>query len=244
MDEPDLNFDIDALFAHLRDNLDHDPDEEQDWHFVLSSKDFPALEKVAGDLEKEFTVHLQEHVEEVGIDGNVERGDPILIVIQSGALTIDEVKQTSQKIQSLAEEHGFTYEGVECYDSIDDEELFGWIAPDEAGWRLRNMTDCGVPENSDLPWTFLVATPTFDAAEKIASALAKTRLEDHDLYDEPDDDGNFGLCVFVEGRNNEFELNETAEKISEIAKPEGGSLVGIQFYTREDVSEVFDSEAD
>ena len=238
-DEPDLNFDIDALFDHLANNLDYQSEDEQDWHFFLRSSDISALEQVADELESEFVVQIQEHVEEVEPGGNVSLGDPMLSVIRRGALKAEDVKRIDQRMRQIANDRGLTYEGVDCYDPIDEEEIFGWLAPEDAGWRLRHMTDCGLPDNADLPWTFLVDAPTLETMHRIASTLQDSGFDDRNDYDEPDDEGNFGICVFVAGRNNEFELEETASKISTAADSEGGTLIGIQFYDREAFAEIF-----
>jgi hypothetical protein len=240
--ESDLNFDIDALFTHMVNNLDHDVEQEQDWLFSLRSNDLKKLEDVAAELEREFTVQLQENVEEVDIDGNVFLGDPMLVVLQRGALTADEVKQTANRIQQIANERGLIYEGVNCYDPVDEDELYGWIEPEEAGWRLRHLTDCGLADNADLPWAFLIEVPTFHSVKLMSTALEAEGFEDREDYDEPNDEGRFGICVFSQGRNNEVELYECAAKISKTAEQYGGVLVGIQFYTREDVKDVFSTE--
>ena len=53
-EEPDLRFDIDALFEHLTGNLDHDASDEQDWTFWLRSSNVEALKQVAGEFEDDF----------------------------------------------------------------------------------------------------------------------------------------------------------------------------------------------
>lgn len=238
-EDPDMSFDIDALFDHLINNLDHDINDEKDWSFTLRSDDLRVLEKVASELETEFMVQLQETVEEVDIDGNSSFGPPLLSIVQRSALAADDVKAIADRIRSIAIERGLVYEGVTCYEPIDDEELFGWLAPEDAGWRLRHMTDCGLEENADLPWAFLIVTSSLDSIKRIGDELTSSGFNDRDVYDESDEDGNFGMCVFVPGRNNELELAATSTKIADVADRNGGRLEGIQFYTREDVSEVF-----
>ncbi len=240
-DDTDLAFDIDALFDHMVNNLNHELEDEKEWNFFLRSPDLAALERVAEELEGEFIVRLQEHVEEVSADG-VTLGDPMLSIIRNAALTAEDVKEIAQRMQKLADERDLTYEGVNFFEPMDMEELFGWLEPDDAGWRLRHMTDCGLEDNANLPWTFLVSCPTLESMEAIASALAAGGYDDREDFDEPDDEGNFGTCVFVEGRNNEVELNAAAKKIAGIAKAHEGALVGIQFYTREDLESLFDDE--
>ena len=240
-DDTDLAFDIDALFDHMVKNLNHELEDEKEWNFSLRSPDLAALERVAEELEGEFIVQLQEHVEEVSAAG-VTLGDPMLSVIRNAALTAEDVKKIAQRMQKLAAERDLTYEGVNVYEPMDMEEIFGWLEPEDAGWRLRHMTDCGLEDNAALPWTFLVSCPTLESMEAIAAALAAGGFDDREDFDEPDDEGDFGTCVFVEGRNNEAEMYEAAKKISEIAEAHDGALVGIQFYTREDLEELFDDE--
>ncbi|MCA8986895.1 MAG: ribonuclease E inhibitor RraB [Planctomycetaceae bacterium] len=238
-DEPDLNFDIDALFEHLTGNLDQNLEEVQEWTFSFRSSDFAILEQVGQELEDEFLVHLQESVEEIDEEGDSSLGDPMLILAQQAALSRDEVKAIAARMQQLADQHSLIYEGVECYEPIDEEEIFGWLEPEDAGWRLRHMTDCGLEENEELPWTFLVVTPSLEATSSTTTALDAAGYDDRDDYDEPDEDGNYGTCIFISGRNNEPELMTTAEKITKIAQKNGGRLAGIQFYTREDLIELF-----
>lgn len=237
-EEPDMNFDIDALFDHMGP----DSSDELDWNFSLRSDDVEVLEEIASELEDEFVVQLQETVEEVDAQGNISLGPPLLSVVQRAALTADEVKAIADRIQSIAADRGLVYEGVSCYEPIDAEEIFGWIAPDDAGWRLRHMTDCGLEENSDLPWAFLVVAPALDSMRSLADDLGLNGFSDRDEYDDPDENGNVGMCVFVAGRNNESELAETSTRIADIAGLHGGRLEGVQFYTREDVEEVFGGE--
>jgi len=240
----DMSFDIDALFDHLINNLDHDISDEKDWTFSLRSGDLNALEQVASELEHDFAVQLQETVEEVDVDGNTSLGHPLLSIRRRAALTADEVKEIAERIRTIADQRGLVYEGVSCFEPIDEEEIFGWLPPDDAGWRLRHMTDCGLEDNAELPWAFLVLTRSSDSSNKIADELKAIGFTDHDTYDEPDEDGNCAICVFVTGRNNEVELDEASTKIATTAERHGGRLEGIQFYTREDVNEVFGEEDD
>ena len=244
MEDADLNFDVDALFAHLTENLEQNLDEVQDWAFSFRSTDLPTLEKVGQQFEDEFMVHLQENVEEIDEKGKASIGQPLLALIQRAALTCDEVKAIAARMHKLAEEHKLIYEGVECYEPIDEEEIFGWLETDEAGWRLRHMTDCGLEDNAEIPWTFLVVSPSSAANMSITNALEAAGYDDRDDYDEPDEDGNYGTCVFIEGRNNEPELMTTTEKITKIAEQYEGRLAGIQFYTREDLIDLFGEEED
>lgn len=243
-EEPDLNFDIDALFEHLSNDFERDGEEQLDWSFSFRSSQVPVLQQIADELEDEFRLHLQDSVDEIDVDGNVTSGDPMLVAVARGDFTVDEIKAFAEQMRSIAEAKGVRYEGVECYDAIDEEELFGWMEFDDAVWRLRHMTDIGVAEDEEMPWAFLVVAPTFERINAIAQACSAEGFGDHDEYDEPDEEGEFGMCVFVEGRNNESELAKTASRISELADSFEGCLAGIQFYTREDVEAVFGEDDD
>jgi regulator of RNase E activity RraB len=243
-EEPDLRFDIDALFDHMVTNLEHDVTQEMDWSFSLQSNDIEALEKVAVEFEDEFDVQVHEEVEVIDGDGNASPGEPLLTIVRCGALSPEEVKEIAERVAAAAAERGFTYEGVECYEPIDEDELFGWLSPEEAVWRLRHMTDSGLEENAELPWTFFLVTPSLESTDRIIEELKSIGIDDYDRYDDADEDGAFGLCVFARGRNNEAELETASEQATEITERHGGRLEGIQFYTREDVEEVFGVESE
>ncbi|QDV15415.1 hypothetical protein Pan153_00290 [Gimesia panareensis] len=243
-DQPDMRFDIDALFEHMTGNLGHELQNELDWNFSLQSPDFQALQNVADELEPEYLVQLHESIQEIDSEGNHSEGDPLLCVIQRAALTPDEVKALANRLNVLAEERGLSYEGVSCYEPINEEELLGWQSLDDACWQLRNATGSGLELNAELPWTFLVVVPDLDGMQNIARELEALGFDDRDDYHEPDEQGLLGVCAFVEGRNNEFDLRETTEKIRQVAERHGGQLEGIQFYTRDDMYDVFGVEED
>lgn len=243
-DEPDLSFDIDALFDHMTNNLDRRGDEELDWVFTLRSSSLGLLESAADMLADEFEIRLQENVDEIDEDGNRIEGDPMLGIVRTAALSANEVKEISQRIATIAKENGLSYEGVDCYDPVDLEELFGWIPPDEAGWRLRHMTDCGMEIDDPLPWAFLLVATGFDVINRLFDDLKAAGFNDGETYDEPDEEGLYGMCLFVEGRNNEPELVAAIEQIDSIASNHGGRIEGVQFYTREDVEDVFGEDED
>ncbi len=238
----DLSFDIDALFDHMSNNLNHALDDAKDWNFTLRSHDLSALQEVAQELQSEFIVQLQETVEEIGLDGQVSVGKPMLSVSQQAALSVEQVKSVASLLETIALNRGFQYEGVECYEPVDGDEVFGWLEPDDASRRLQHMTDCGLEDNAPLPWAFLIVTKTGESAAKLWDSLADSEFEDRDDYGEPDEEGNYGSCVFVDGRNNESEMLAMLESINTIAESVGGSLSGVQFYSREDLAEFFDTE--
>ena len=237
--EPDLSFDIEALFEHM--GVEEGVKAElSDWHFRITSPDLDKLETVAEEQKKYFDVHLQEEVEIINADDNsVTMGDPMLTLIQRGEFAYGEVKDLVSRVSKIAEENGVKYDGVDSYDPIDAEEIFGWIPVEDAGWRLRHMTDCGLDEDGELPWTFYIETSNSEINKKVKDKLEAGGFDDLELFDEPDEEGFCAICIFVEGRNNEIELIQMAEKIEEFANPFDAKLQGIQFYDRETFAEVF-----
>jgi hypothetical protein len=235
-DQPNLHIDIDSLFQQMGGVV-----EELDWHFVFQDDDVQKLEKLANDLTDEFEMYLQDNVEEMDDDGNVTLGGPALSVVQRGELTAAEVHAIADRMQSIADERGVEFAGVDCYDPVDEDEdaIYGWIVPDDAGWRLQHMTECGLEPDAELPWTFLVTAASFEKLVAISAALDAAGFDDIDEYNEPDEDGEYGLCLFIDGRNDESELTACAEKIAAVAQNLGGCLSGIQFYTREELAEIF-----
>lgn len=236
--EPDLRFDIDALFDHLVENLGHDLSEEKDWCYSLQSADAAKLQQVADEMEGEWHFQLEEGMEST--DGS--NGSPPLAqltLIQRGALTASEVKATAKSVQAIADARGLQYEGVSCYDPVDAEDLLDWMPPEDATWRLRVMSDSGLPPNAELPWTFLVVMPSVDALHRVTEALQGEGYTDIDLFDQPDENGVCGLCLFVAGRNVESALSAEIARIAQHAETCGGELQGVQFYDRDEFDEVF-----
>jgi hypothetical protein len=239
--EPDLRFDIDALFDHMIQNLDHDLSDEKDWCFLLESADSAKLREVAAEMEGGFDIQFAEPMETT--DGS--NGSPALAqltLIQRAALTASEVKATAESVKVIANAKGLQYEGVSCYDPVDAEDLLDWMPPEDATWRLRVMSDSGLPPNAELPWTFLVVMPSVDALHRVTEALQGEGYTDIDLFDEPDENGVCGLCLFVAGRNVESALSAEIARIAHHAETCGGELQGVQFYDRDEFDEVFGDE--
>lgn len=172
------------------------------------------------------------------------QGEPILRLVQRGSFTCAEIKGLATRIRKISESRDLKYDGVACRDPINEQELFGWFPVEEAGWRLRHLTDCGLEENAELPWTFYISTPDIETNEKVCNKLNSIGITDFDSSDEPDEDGACAVCVFEIGRNNEVDLRSMAEKISGAVDPIGATLDGIQFYDREEFEQVFGDDVD
>jgi len=244
MNEADTKFDIDALFTQIAEESEQGTDLVLDWHFDLRSDDAELLETLANELEDEFIIHLQAQMTQTDDSGVVTEGPPILTLVRSEMLDADEVKAIAARMQAIADERGLIYEGVSCYDPIDDEEMYGWMSPEDACVRLQHMTEAGLELDAELPWTFLVSTQNGDVIKPLFDEMNANGFDDIDGFDEPDEDGEFAVCIYMLARNNETELTATATKITEIANRFGGELHGIQFFTREDIEMLFGDDDD
>lgn len=241
---PSLDDDIDALFDHLVQDLGYEATEEMDWVFSFRSSDFGTLQQLGTELIEEFVVELQDEVEETDEDDQRSIGDPLLIALRRDALTRDEIKEAAARLTQLAAERGVEFEGVDCFEPIDDEQAFEWLKLEDATELLGSYTESGLEEDASLPWVFLILTPTVAEAQNGADQLNELGFPSIDVYEEQDEDGNFGLCVFVDGRNNALELTDTYSKIHSISQSIGGKIEGIQFLTRAMLNDAFDDEGE
>jgi regulator of RNase E activity RraB len=218
-------------------------DDEFDWSFSVRSKDVAALQSLADELVDEFDVQVHKQVEEIDMEGNSSFGDPLLSIVHRAALTSEEVEALESRIRDLAEDRGLIYDGVECYDPLDSEEVFGWIPPDSVGWRLRQLTENGLEEGAEMPWAFLLVAPDLEQVKRIATHFADRGIDDIDLFDEPDEeDGKYAICVFVPGQNDETDLENYCNTFQRVAEPLGGELIGVQFFTRDEMHEIYGIE--
>jgi hypothetical protein len=248
--EPDLAFDIDALFEHLVNELDHDFEDEMEWDFTFQSEDFAKLGKLAEKFEADFEVSL--HHDEPDAEPTddpaaiaeitASPGNSLLSVRRVAALTASEVKELAAKMATVAETEGVTYLGVSCYDPFDEDEMFGWLELEDAVWRLRHFADAGLAENEDLPWAFMIISTAADVLRNTEKAILASGFDRIRAFDEPDEEGTLGICVFVDGSNNEAELTATYERLEAIITPLDAELLGVQFFPEEAFDE--DDEAD
>ncbi|TWT85200.1 hypothetical protein Pla123a_00060 [Posidoniimonas polymericola] len=238
-DEPDLAFDIDALFEHLTVDLDHELTDELEWAFIVRSSDYAALEEAAHEFEDEFAIHLFEEVDELDEEGNATPGDPLMCVICVEALTAEQVKEIAARVDAVAAARGLEYEGVQCADPLDEDGMHDWVQPGDVSARLNYMTEAGVEADAELAWTLLVVAPDPASTDKIAEAAVAAGFADFDQFDERDEEGDCGICLFVPGTNNEAALAATIAKLNQISEPHGGQLAGVQFFTREEFYDAF-----
>jgi hypothetical protein len=223
--QPDMRFDIDALFAHLTGNLGHELSDAKDWHFTFRSRDLDKLATIGESLSEEFDIELQEEVPTVE-DGREFIGPPMLTAVIRGALSRNEVKSLAARFTELAERERIEYEGVLSYEPFDEEVMFGWLALDDAIWRMRHFSDLGLADGAPMPFVFAVTAADAEGLDSAAAALARGGYKSQDL-DEP------MLLVKVDGRNEEPELERHYRTVEKIIASSGGELLGVQFLEEE-----------
>ncbi len=236
----DMKFEIDALFDHMATNLGHQPDDERDWHFAFRSPDVGRLEAIGEELSEEFDVELQEVVESQE-NGREIMGPPMLSIMVRGVLTAEDVKSLAARFEDLARAKQIVYEGVASYDPGEDDEFMGWLALDEAQWRLRSFTDSGLPKGAEIPLAFAIAAEDHTHVQAIVKALKDAGLVDVEAS-EDDDQEDLGVIVNIEGKNDEAALAATYEKIQRIAHATSGEMLGVQIGEDEDAGDEEDEE--
>jgi len=241
--EPDLRFDIDALFAHISENLERDPEAEAEWHFTFRSEDLGKLTRVGEQLADEFDVFLQEQVETVE-EGRTFMGPPLMAVVIQAALGAAHVKELSEVFAGVARDEGLTYEGVSSFEAMDEESAFGWLDLESAVWRLRSFTDSGLGAGEPVPFVFAMGAGTAEALRRAEAALEKAGFRDLEIFDEEDDEEGLGIIVHVEGRNEEALLAANYRQVERIASAAGAELIGVQFFEPDDGLDDEDDEFD
>lgn len=228
--EPDLHFDIDALFDHMLNNLEHQLGDEKEWSFTFRDESLEKLTRIAQSLDDEFDVHLQEEVETYEND-RVFMGPPLLAVIIVAALQPDEVKSLAERFTALAAEESIVYEGVGVADPFDAEAFMDWLDIEDACWRLRYFSDCGLEPGADMPYIFLIETESRAGAEAVADALNTDGLDQTEIAEEDDATGVF---VRFAGKNDEEMLRAVYARVERIAIAQHADLIGVQFFEDDD----------
>ena len=230
----DLAFDIDALFEHMINNLDHDLENELEWIFTFVNPDTEALEQFAESIADELT--SAEESLELGLiplaiqheNSNTitERTDLIATVL--GSLQPDEVKELHNLCIKLAKDSGTEYIGVTFADPF-PEDLMDYIPLHEAIARLEYLTETGLPENEPLPFNFAVECDTPDNARTLAKTLIAD-LDDGSLQSVDvitDDEPGAVIDIEYAGRNDPQLLTNIYNRINQHATTANAELIGV-----------------
>ena len=102
MSEPDLNFDVDALFDHMIENLGHSSDDELEWLFSFEGGTAESLRSIAKSLPHEFIPDVAEELEQVDEEGNLTIGGPVLSLTTQGKFDRSEIKSLTARMKQIA----------------------------------------------------------------------------------------------------------------------------------------------
>ncbi|MFG0263227.1 MAG: hypothetical protein ACF788_12615 [Novipirellula sp. JB048] len=235
----DFHAQIDELFDHLVNRLGYQTDQPLEWVFGIESTEIASLEKVAQRVLEGYGFDIEEAVEHVDEAGNSSLSGPTLSLHRCEALTAAQVKACADEVDAWAQESGLMLADVTAYDPIDEDDFFDWMRLEEAQLRLQHFTESGLEVDSDLPWLFLLFCNAKDDLDALTVALDQEKLGVIASYDEPDEDGDYGLCLFIEGKNNESDLVAMHDRIRSIAASSQSEVAGIQFLDREDFEAVY-----
>jgi len=231
----DLRYDIDALFEHMKTNLEHSPDDVLDWSFRLEDEDTDKLGSIAGSLESEFEVWP---VESIRVDEQDQvTSTPMIAIGVTGALSPDEVKALAKRFEALAHAEGVSYEGVTCAEAMTEEmmeAMFGWLSLEDADWRLRHLTDIGLEPDEPMLYEFGIVAEAKATLDAIVEALGPAGF----IVDEmgEDEDGPY-LAIRVRGSNNSAPLAQRYREVEQAVAQGNAELLGVQFPEDEDDSE-------
>ncbi len=228
--EPDLTRDMDALFRHMKENLDWDPDEPLVWHFTFRDANARTLETFGETLDESFSLSLQETVETIE-DGKVFDGPPMLSVSMTGVFTVETIKANHDRFEKLAAEKQIEYEGVSCYETFDEEEMFGWMDLEDATWRLRSFADTGLEPGEAVPFVFAVEPADQTVVDNLVTEFEERGLGRTEHLS--DDEGKV-VVVLIDGANDESVLTEAFAKVGAVAESHSAELLGVQFMDLEE----------
>lgn len=244
--EPNLHFDIDALFQQLEESEGHDLNEPLTWVFTICSDEVSKLEAIQESVGDEFATHLEDAPFLSEEEGEDAENAPLLLLLMEGCLSKDDVKKLAKQVEKLAVDNQCTYDGVRCFGMIEEGNLFDWMNLEEGMGVIENLQAEGAATLDDLPWAFLVMVDDADQLEAVSEALEKVGLEDVELFDNSDDESDeetseesdedmddFGACVFYGGSHDPAKLELMWNQLTELVSPAGGSVEGVQFFTRD-----------
>jgi hypothetical protein len=231
---PDLKRDIDALFAHMTENLGHEMGEPLDWLFALRHKTVDRLERIAQELEDEFEMDLHEAVEEVDASGKASVGPPMLEIIVRDALEPAQVKELASRFEKLAASQGVTYDGVTCFEPLGEDELFEWLNLDDAVARLKHFTETGVPVGAPVVLQFAIEATDGAAAGRLLKDLLGLGFEGSQGEEE---DNARGVVAYCQSSMAEAPLRERYKFVEKVAGKHGAQVYGVQFLDADDAEE-------
>ena len=224
------------------------------WMFTCSVESRDEASRFASLLPSEFESEFFEHGHSQPVANSSEftltDGVPVgyAVVAKHTALTSPvAARDADQRIKTLATQSAVNYLGVDvinAFDLEDLDELMGWIEFDDAPERLSEIAALEFEVGESVPWAFLIGTESLDDLHATASHLAAVGYDDVELFEDVDEDGQVGLCIYVQGTGDAEALKVECQKVERLVAELNAFPVGMQFYDRNDVGDVFGHEPD
>lgn len=226
--------DIDKSFDHMINNLDCDPEQtEMLWIFSFRyDKDLAKLEAFGKDLVKRFAKEADFELGMVpthNIDDDTE-WTALHLVVQT-TMSRDTVKRWVRTFSALAEENGIEFEDQSCCEAIDWEEFERPMNAEDAAWRLRHFTDCGLPEGAPLHWILAFTATDPAVADSFEGVLRDAGLGEIERAENEEDaeDREYYIDAVLLRSNTEAGLAEQHAAAEKLASAHGVRFEGIQF---------------
>ncbi|MCC5787896.1 MAG: hypothetical protein JJU33_14475 [Phycisphaerales bacterium] len=226
--------DIDKSFDHMIDNLDCDPEQtDMLWMFSFRLDEDPEkLEKFGGSLVERFAGEAEfEHEMVLAQNGDDGSEWLSLVLTVQTKMSRDTVKRWIQRFESLAQEHGIEFEGQSCCDAIDWEEFEKPMNAQDAAWRLRHFTDCGLPQGAPLLWILAFTATDPAVAESFECVLREAGFDQIERAENEEDaeDREYYIDAVLLRSNTEAGLAEQHAAAEKLASAHGVRFEGFQF---------------
>ncbi|MEM7474533.1 MAG: hypothetical protein AAF483_06015 [Planctomycetota bacterium] len=157
-------------------------------------------------------------------------------------LSENDVKTMIGELLDSAALSGLVCNAIECGDQLEWDESLGWIEPSQACSRLKELVEILPEDSPKIPWCFLISMPSLDVIAQVKTLLSNEGLADWDEYGDADEDGRVGMSIFCVGNQETELLKNLINRISTIFAPHHGILEGVQFYTRDDLADIFETD--
>lgn len=235
--EPELRFNVDALYDHLTQEHTEEELAEFQWFFLFQcGQDIESLQNLGNAIADEIDTEEQFEGFEVGIgplevegeDGSSEEV-PVLILTIYDPMEREQVRAMADRLKARAEEHGVTYEGVSCGIAEEADDMMRPLNLDEALDRLNALTEMGVPPGEPMYWLFAFSGTTNPSLKSLASALEDEGFGQVSLTPEAGDPEEGLLNALLLRSNTTEGLEEVYQLAESLAAAHGVEFEGVQF---------------
>ena len=210
------------------------------WMFACTADRAEAASHFASHLPSGFETQVHDKAA-------VQQGSYLVVAKHADLATPQDVRVADAAFKQLALQSGLSYLGVDVVEAIDLQDLdevMGWIEFESAPDRLTEFAALEFEPGEAVPWAFLIGAETIHDLHATAKRLQSVGYSDLELFEDVDEDGQVGLCIYVQGNGNAGDLRAECQKIERVVTATDAFPVGVQFYDRDDVGDVFGDDPD